>query len=59
MFVGMIQFIILGWFFSWFGLDELLLNVLQNAATIPLEKQHYYLIFAFLGALYGILRCNV
>lgn len=58
MFFGIIQGLLVGWLLSLFNFNDVILNALQPFANAELSMDIYYIIFAFIGVLYGLIKEN-
>lgn len=53
---GFISGLIVAWILSLFGVDHMLIDVIQPFTAITLTTSHYYIFFALLGALGGAIK---
>ena len=51
---GFVSGLIIAWILSLFGIDHMLIDVVQPFVTITLTTNHYYIFFALIGMLGGI-----
>lgn len=58
MFFGIIQGLLVGWLLSLFNFNDIVLNALQPFANAELGMDIYYMIFAFIGILYVLIKEN-
>lgn len=52
----MIGALIIAWFLSLFGINEMLIEVFQPFAQVKLTNSHYYVVFLLIGLLLEILN---
>lgn len=53
---GFISGLIVGWILSLFGVDHMLIDVIQPFTDIILTSSHYYIFFALIGTLGGSVK---
>lgn len=50
---GFISGLIVAWILSLFGVDQMLIEVIQPFTNVILTSSHYYILFALIGTLGG------
>lgn len=58
MFEGLVGGLVIAWLLSCFNVDSMVLEVLQPHISVVLTQSHYYIGFAILGLIGGLLGKN-
>lgn len=51
-----IESLLTAWFLTWFGIDDMLIEVFQPFIDVKLTSSHYYVTFFFVGVVLAILK---
>lgn len=48
--------LLLAWFLTWFGIDDMFIEVFQPFVKVQLTSSHYYTAFFFAGVFFTVLK---
>lgn len=53
--IGFIRGILFSWFLSWFGIDNVFIDIFQPFVKTTLTTSYFYFVFGMIGMIYSII----